>query len=744
MSTPVTVNVFTTQDLTNTGALSIQDISDFMPGVDIGDGATTQTGITIRGVSSPNISSGGDPSAATFYDGSYVPRAATTIPFADLERTEVLMGPQGTLFGRNATAGVVNIVPNAPKQEFEAFLKVRLGNYDLQRYEGMINLPLGDQFALRANLLAPSHDGVVNQKGIGPEPHDEDVKAGRVSLLWTSSDTTSLQLSADMEDRDEAPRDAIGVGIYAYGNTAQERLNPFSGDTAHDVIGAEETREMQGYSLKLNQDISDNWSLYAVTSYRDWETTNLEEEDGTADARRYFDTNNIEDSDIWYNEVRFNFVNDKFDLMLGANYSEEDMSQTTDIHITTDAYMQFVTVQAGFGGQDDHAWEVLGDNPAVYLGYSEAFGIGLVPPSYAGTLFTEDMINTGEFTNWGVFADVPYNITDDLRIAAGMRYSEDDKTYTWQTNPSDLDWPVPPQRLDYDPSVIDGDPKNNFAQYKRKDSWNDVTGRLVLDWQFADNAMVFGSVATGYRSGGFDGQTFEAVITDPFDPEEVTSYELGLKGDFFNDKLRIESALFYMEIDNKQDTKSTKDSLDDPTASPKVVSGEEEIQGIELIATWSVTDVFRLEASSTYRDVESVFSEYYKEKGELAGGEKESGSTDMEYTIRMDWTPEIPVGYLLVHVDYVFEEDGGSNENTAIFHTGPWYFQDKKQLSVRIAWQTPDETIEVALWGQNLLDEEYASNSGGFVADEGSGLGAAHTGIDNPLTGGIDFRWSFY
>ena len=168
MSTPVTVNAFTAQDLTNTGALSIQDISDFMPGVDIGDGATTQTGITIRGVSSPNISSGGDPSAATFYDGSYVPRAATTIPFADLARTEVLMGPQGTLFGRNATAGVVNIVPNAPKQEFETFLKVRLGNYDLQRYEGMINLPLGDQFALRANLLTSLRDGAVNQKGIGP------------------------------------------------------------------------------------------------------------------------------------------------------------------------------------------------------------------------------------------------------------------------------------------------------------------------------------------------------------------------------------------------------------------------------------------------------------------------------------------------------------------------------------------------------------------------------------------------
>ncbi len=139
MTVPITVNAFTAQDMVNTGADNIQDIDDFMPGVEIGAGGATQVTIAVRGISSPNISSGGDPSVATFYDNAYMPRAATSIPFTDIARVEVLKGPQGTLFGRNATAGVINIVPNKPIQESEGFVKSRVGNYDLLNVEGMVN-----------------------------------------------------------------------------------------------------------------------------------------------------------------------------------------------------------------------------------------------------------------------------------------------------------------------------------------------------------------------------------------------------------------------------------------------------------------------------------------------------------------------------------------------------------------------------------------------------------------------------
>ncbi len=749
MSTPVTVNAFTAEDIVNTGALSIQEISDFMPGVEIGDGSTTQTGISIRGVSSPNISSGGDPSTATFYDGAYVPRAATTIPFSDLGRVEVLMGPQGTLFGRNATAGVINMVPNAPSNELEGYFRARLGNYGLQRYEGMLNVPINDALAVRMNALTSDRDGIVKNVGIGPEPGDEGVTVARVSVLFQPSEKTSLQFSLDVEDRDEAPRTAIGVGPYAYGETEVERLNPFSGTTEHDVAGARETREMSGYSLKLNTDLTEELSLFAISSFRDWETENLEEEDGTADPRRYFDTNNIEDSDIWYNEARLSYVRGDMDLILGITYSQEDLLQITDVHLTTDAYMQYLTVRSvdeeeRAATQVAHAWGIYGEDEATYLFISDQLGVAFVPPSMAGVLITESMENTGDFENWGIFADLSYSLSDRWRVAGGLRYSQDDKSYTWRTNPSDLDWPIAPVILNYDPGDIDDDPSNDYALYERSDSWSKVTGRLVVDWQFSDQAMAYASVATGYRSGGFDGQTFRSLIVDPFDPEETTNYELGLKGDFLDERLRIEAALFYMELDNKQETRSTKDSPDDPTASPKVVSGGEEIEGIELIATLGITDDLRLEISSTYRESESVLEPYFDAAGEPAGGDTQISRADTDYTLRLDWTPEVPTGYLLVHMDYVFEEEGGPDANSVIFYEGPWYYQDKKQLSARIAWQNFSETLEVALWGRNLLDEEYATNPGGFVADPSNGLAAAHTRLDDPLTWGLDFRWSFF
>lgn len=735
MTVPVTVNAFTAQDMVNTGAVTIQGIDDFIPGVEISEGGATQVGISVRGVSSPNISSGGDPSTATFYDGSYMPRAVTSIPFTDIARVEILKGPQGTLFGRNATVGVINIVPNKPHDEFEAFVKTRLGNYNLVRLEGMINTPITDNVALRANAFSHQRDGITKNVGIGGDIRDEEFFALRASVLWTLSEQTDLELSYDMEDRDEQPRQAIGVGKYAY----QSSLDPYSGSAANDVIGQEETRDMYGVSLKLNHYFNEQLSMFGVLSYRDWETTNLEDEDGTEDARRYFDTNNIEDSNILYSEVRFNYVNDRINLIAGANYSSEDVFQRTDIHMLGDSYMQFVSVEAGLG-QDDHFWDILGDDDAIYLILSEAEGVAVLPPSFSGETITETMDNTGDFTNFGIFTDLTYRISDSFTLAGGLRYSQDDKDFSWQTYTKDLDWPVAPATLNYDPAQTGADPADYYDQFTDSKSWDKVTGRLVADWEFSDNAMTYLSFGTGYKSGGWDGQQFSSYATGPFDPEDMTNIELGLKGDFFDASLRLEVALFHHELDGKQTQRTTKESPDDPTAAPTVVSSDEETDGIELIVQWNVLDNLRLTGMTTYRDTSSISEEYYDGAGELKGGVEETGQTNNDYTLRFDWTPEIPVGYLFVHVDYVFNEDVDKFEDEAIFYPGPWYFQDKKKLSARIAWESDNSAFEVALWGRNLLDEEYAANPGGFVADA---LGAAYTNIEDPLTYGVDLRYAF-
>ncbi len=254
-----------------------------------------------------------------------------------------------------------------------------------------------------------------------------------------------------------------------------------------------------------------------------------------------------------------------------------------------------------------------------------------------------------------------------------------------------------------------------------------------------DSAMTYASFATGYKSGGFDGQSFDAVLSGPFDPEDMTSYEVGLKGDFFDDTVRIEFALFYQELDGRQGTESVKDSPDDPTAQPRVVTSDEETTGWELYTQWQALETLRFTALTTMRDMEREQDPYFDARGEPKGGEKENIDTRTDYTISMDWTPDIPTGYLLVHVDYIFDQKADDSTAT-IFTTGRWYFQDRKLLNARLAWSNDADTIEVALWGKNLLDEEFAENPGGFVADE---LGAYKTNVQDPLTYGVDLRYNF-
>jgi iron complex outermembrane receptor protein len=770
MSVPAAVNAFTAQDMINTGAATIQDIDAFMPGVEIGDsvGGSTQLGITVRGISSPNISSGQDPSVATFYDGAYMPRAVTSIPFTDIARTEVLKGPQGTLFGRNATAGVINILPNKPHDEFEGFVKARLGNQDLVRLEGMVNTPVTDHMFFRGNIFSHDRSGATDSVTNGGDYRDEGFLAARGVFLWQLSEDTEIQLAADYEDRDEMPRAAIGVSKYAY----QGSSDPFRGKDQHDVVGAggtydanrtneEETREMYGVSLKLEHVINDEWDLFGIVSYRDWETTNLQEEDGTPDPRRYLDTNNIEDSDIFYTEFRFNYVDERLNLIAGANYSQEDVFQRTDIGLLTDSYMQFLSGAllpfAQEGGLipgdieltlDDHIWDYFGDAPEeLYLTFSAlatqltGTETAVLPPGFAGQYFTETMDNTGDFVNWGVFIDGTYQLTDTVRLAAGLRYSYDEKKYSWQTFDNSFStWPFLPLRVNYDPSRTGAPQDQWYDEFTSKDDWSKTTGRLVADWQFTDYAMTYFSFATGYKSGGFDGQSFSSFVAGSFDPEEMTSYELGLKGDFFEDRFRVELALFHHELDGRQRSTDIKEGPEDPTAAPGVVSSDEEADGVEVVLTWTVTDTLRLSGLTTYRETESVSEEYYNAAGELVGGDRNEGETDTEYTLKLDWTPEIAYGYLLLHMNYQFVEDTGPDENTAIFTTGRWYFQDKKLLNARLAWSNEEDTIEVALWGNNLLDEEYAGNPGGLAADN---LGVYHTNIDDVLTWGVDLRYSF-
>ena len=766
LEVPVTVDVFTDKDIEETGALNLAEMQDFIPGFEVGSNPT-QASITIRGVSSANISTGGDPSVATFYDEVYVPRAATTATFTDLQRVEVLKGPQGTLYGRNAAAGVVNLVPNRPGPETDGFIRQRIGNYGLFRVELMGNAALSDKFFVRGNLLHNKRDGYLENLVAGERNGGkQDNFAARLSALWQISSATDLQVSYDLDRVDNAPRPAVGLSPWA-----ACPLDPRCGQILNDVINGEETRDMWALNAKLNHEISDEWSFKLISGYRAFETINRQDEDGTAEIDRYLDTDNIEDSDIMYSELQFNFTNERTNLVFGANYSTEDVRQDIPVNTNFDSVMRLVTgeivadientfgvpIEVLTGGIPiDHLW-----NPVDMAAFMGLQGVNVSPeevvltgdllydlvapsipgpffgPSYTGTQWSESYFNEGDFTNWGLYGDVDFQVSSRWNVLFGLRYSNDEKTFSWR-NPPNTANEFRPGTPDIVFVPIPGYEQARTGTLTARDDWDKVTGRAVARYQFADSASAFLSYSTGYKSGGYD--SLDVTTSDnPLRPEESENLELGIKGDFADDRLRVQLALFAMDIEGRQRTVDSRPP-GSPNPIPLINIGDQSFEGVELVVNWLPTDSLRLVFLTTWRDVEATWDEFYDANGDLRT-DTSTGTTDTDYTVSLGWQPDVGRGTLDVRIDYIFNENTSELDEFSVVDPDdyPGFYEDRKDLNARIAWSSEDDTWTAALWGKNLLDEKRLSG----ISDISILFGTPFTSMAAPLTWGVELGYRF-
>ncbi|WP_206484172.1 TonB-dependent receptor [Thalassotalea sp. G2M2-11] len=806
LKVPVTVGTVSAELVEESGSVLLSEVDKFIPGFEFGDGTMTQDGVKMRGIESSTISVGGDPSSASFFDDVYMPQAAHNVMFSDISRIEVLKGPQGTLFGRNAAMGVVNVLPNAPHEEFEGFVKGTFGKDNLQRYEAMVNLPASDNVFVRANYITTSQDGIVdniakpawNQSDkiwdLGEVHHE----SARIAMLWDISPSTHFQLSYDWDNLNQAPSMAVGISEYSY-----SKGDPFKSKAENDVDDGKETRDMTGVIAKLTHDFNNELSMKYIVSYREWQTFNRQDEDGTADITRYFDTINHEDSDILYSELQFNYLTNDINAVAGFSYSKEKVKQVTHLTVTADSAARLITgelnnqIKMGIGEQvantiggntDAHAaaafgpgvtfagavdtfyqlngfplnhlWNsgewanalnVLGfgsdimaaigmpgaplsgdivdatgdltyDIVAQAMGFPEVFG-----PSYSGQFWRETITNTGDFTNWGVYADVDYSLSDKWHLIGGLRYSNDEKDFSWFIPQTDFAQVRPGVNNIIFPQV----------DLAAKDSWGQVTGRLVSSYQLDDDQMIFASYSTGYKSGGFDSLT---PSKQPFEPEETTNYEIGYKAVLW-DQVVANVSGYYLELDNLQHPISSK-TPDSLQAVPTIINEDREITGLEFDIRWNVTPNLRLGVVSEIRSTDTFTPDFYNGEGELIQAQKTSIDAATNYTATINWIPDLGLGNTNLHVDFVFVENvndkqAGLEEYKKSIDA---YFIDREDLNARFSWTSQDDSLEIGIWGKNLLDKRYMMSIGGYAADV---LGVPHGRINRGIEGGIDVKYSF-
>jgi iron complex outermembrane receptor protein len=442
----------------------------------------------IRGIGSNDWTIGSEPSVGVFIDDAYVGRNIfATSNFFDINRIEVVKGPQGTLFGRNAAAGAISLVTNKPGDEDELHLGLSMGDEGQRRYELVGNWALSDSFALRLAYQNQKWEGMWTEVNSGQEMYTEsDVL--RLSARWDISDNLEALFKYNKGDAETNYTSAVSILT----NPAQPGVE-YPDRFAINQPNFEQNKD-DGFGLRLTWSLSDSLTLVSITDSRSGENDYFEDVDGTADDITIDEAVfgvpggavgglNIPvglggDADSFYQEFRLSGGSEAIDWFAGASYYSEDL--------------------------DNSRWEV--DYVATALG----FPVG-----------SQRISSKAENESMGIYGDITWQASDQLALTAGARWSSDDKD--WCTN-----------TLQDDFGEAGGPTPGELCETKE---WDELTSRFIAQYNVSDDTMMFASVSQGYKGGGFntsvadlDGDFIAETIID-FDPETSTCLRARLQVD---------------------------------------------------------------------------------------------------------------------------------------------------------------------------------------------------------------------
>jgi iron complex outermembrane receptor protein len=756
---PIALQVVDSALMNDVAAENLGDLNGFIPGVVISDNSPTQPRYQIRGIQTGDFGVGTEPAVGVYVDGIYAARSgASLLAFNDVERIEVLKGPQGTLFGRNSAAGAISIVTRQPEDEFHSTLRVRFGEHGKQYYEGMLNAPLGDSVAMRVNGVYNKSDGWLKDAATGKDLMPEENWAGRLALRWKLSEQTSATLSWDHDELDQLARPAIGLIPV---QPAQTQI-PFPADPAtyidprkapvyNDVVGNEESRQLDQINLFIDHNFG-AVSFRSSTSWRQFDTVNREDEDGTNLIGTYFDTANIEDNESFYQEFKLSSSSARFDWIGGVSYYKEKARQISDTHTFTDA-IDTLGLNLGIF-EEAGIVDEFGNPFPLFAGTSmfiEPFGLSML-----GMPWREAMYNRGNYEAFAAFGDVIWHVNDRMNLTFGLRYTHDSKEFTWINGPHEtpeLDavvaglqqlgffdmFPIPPQAYRFSDIVFAVDtPPGGLTL---KDSWDDVSPRLVLDYKIVPNVMVFGSLAKGYKAGGYN----STEVGSRFDSEEVWNFETGIKSVFPDAGLVLNASAFYYIYDNKQAIALVTDVEGSDVPQYLIDVSDEEAWGIDVDAQWHPIAPLRLYANVAFIDAT------YKEKmtrgenpidlsGEPTGEPYLSASLGASYRWLLGAAGDLEFSSRFAYRGKGRCNSDSQRQGTCALQSIFKVREDTQRLDLRLAWTSANDTFGLAAYVTNVLDDQYVTGINNLTTDT---FGTPFASISEPRLWAVEARISF-
>ncbi|MVZ96744.1 TonB-dependent receptor [Sphingorhabdus sp. IMCC26285] len=754
---PIPIQVVSDEFINDLAADNISDISRFIPGLEVSAGSPTQPSYKIRGVQTSDFGVGTDPAVGVYVDGIYSARSgAAVLSFGDIERIEVLKGPQGTLFGRNSAAGAVSIITKKPVDRFEGKLQARLGNYAKKRIEGLLNVPIGDNLALRVNGLYNKRNGLFRDAATGERLNRENNWAARAALRWEISSDTDATLTWTHDNLDQDARPAIGIvsippapGQPPVPSVPADYLNPFKVPIFNDVIDNHETRNLDETSLTINHDFGDI-AFSSISSWRKFRTENREDEDGTNRVDLYFDTNNRERNESWYQELRLAGETGAFNWIVGTSYFNEKAQQVSDTFTFTD------TVNTTLGNVG------LG-TPFTDLENGLLIPLG-VPATLLGHGWREAMFNEGKFKAFAAYADVIWAVSDRLKLTVGGRYTKDKKRFQWLNGPREaptLDATlqslaaqgilglagVTPADFQFD-LVFDQSPLAGIgcdnggtvtegAPCVLKRSYSNFSPRVVVDYKVADDILLYASFTKGYKAGGFN----SVQIASEFKNEDVTNFEFGVKSQFREAHLILNLSGFRYVYKNKQ---SIRLGLPAGSSIPQylVETSDDQAWGADFELNWNPVKPLRLFANTQYIDStfkKRVLANNLDLSGQPTGEPKLSTAFGARYEHIFEGGSRLAFQAAHSYRGRTRQNDDsiaqGALSATTAFKTGS--IQNRTDL--RLSWTSKDERFEFGLYGNNVFNNRYVSVNN-LTKDT---LGTPFVSISEPVFWGGDVTVKF-
>ena len=668
--TPVAVTVMDAEFFEETGINTINDMVRFVPGLDLTPQNTSRaTGPKIRGISTFSFSDGLESSVATVIDGVVMGREAQG--FFDLygiEAVEVLKGPQGTVFGKNASAGVINVRTQAPEFEHGGRADITYGKFDEILIRGTATGPLvADTLAYRLSGSFNEHDGKTNNALAGQDDiNDKDTWSVRGKLLFTPNDSFEATLIADYVTEENRcclptyllvgpPTAPIAFASNSPVLQLQDALDQLGIEAGDDnrTLAVDDTEILQesdayGFSLQMDYDLG--WAtVTSITAWRDWEIDEFNEADGLSISDVNDRNGTVSDSEQFSQELRLSGqITDNIDFVAGGYYFDQDLNAQGLVSVELAPFFN-----------------------AAYLS--------------PRTVKDESIAAFGEFT---------IHATEKLSLVLGARYTHEEKEATFER----ITVPIAPGLC----CLLNPFGGADFSG-EQKVSDDDVSGRAILRYHWNDNVMTYATWSQGYKGAGINVAVGanEALIAEPgglevLDPEIPTLYELGAKLRVLEDTLVVNLAGYLQEVEDLQAI-----ARDEAGIVRNRSIGEVTSKGFELDVIWAPLDGFVVTAGVSYTDAEVT----QDPNPDLDGG---------PWTDVPEWLYSLTADYEWALGDDGYrafirgELTGQTEKNSSLGAVDPSVDIDGYALvNLRLGIMSPGDRYRVTFMVENLFDVDY-------------------------------------